>query len=718
MGCLASSLKTSHVLPTRTEKDKNEASIKTIRSVHNQVPSEIIPSTTRKPRRSDSVVYRVMPTEDELREKYILDQSLSNSCDSGELHFRILLDEPLAQELLENYTRKLQLFHHYSFWLDFQKYKELDDATDITILDLLQMKYDKAHKIYQRYIVPNPINCLEMLSSEEIKILTSSFKSLTSSITKLTINHPLVAGTMISKSSHTKHCVDSIDTHTVTGTPTNSLDPFRRNHHSRLNAPELSMIREISTDLESFHDDGHHTLRSNVSSPRRSPKPGSSPISTTVGSPQNANSKNTGLRIKSAKDIFTSSAVNEECAPEMSIIEEHLNFISNTFTSLQTKCFGLMYSEIYLATFLQQGRSLSVVQNKLKNQLEGEQKENPPRSASLDLTPTTDFLAVLDAIHQKYNHVSIDDFEYFKKLGEGGYGVVLHCRRKSTGKHYAMKVLLKVRLLRHHRRNPDKVYMEKDLLASLAHPFVINLAYAFQTTDYVMLVTELADAGDLDSVFMNDMDIPAQIDPTLITEPERDASEENMFYTILEKRVKFYMAETVLALGYLHSKGLIYRDLKPQNILLCSNGHIKLADLGGVMDNDGKWSEAEQLLLHPKQAELLPSALTSNSADRNNSKNREARMLMNRVLSRLSTISPPSQNKAPSEVNTDVKPKHRNSYLFFVNGNKSNKVSPSTAATSTKTRKSIIRNQPEKEQKASATSKPKRKRQSVMGTSG
>lgn len=54
-----------------------------------------------------------------------------------------------------------------------------------------------------------------------------------------------------------------------------------------------------------------------------------------------------------------------------------------------------------------------------------------------------------------------------------------------------------------------------------------------------------------------------------------------------ETRARFYAAEVVLALGHLHSMGLMYRDLKPNNILLDADGHIKLADLGGVVDQEG-----------------------------------------------------------------------------------------------------------------------------------
>ena len=66
-----------------------------------------------------------------------------------------------------------------------------------------------------------------------------------------------------------------------------------------------------------------------------------------------------------------------------------------------------------------------------------------------------------------------------------------------------------------------------------------------------------------------------------------------------ENRTKFYVAEVTLALGHLHSMGLMYRDLKPNNILLDGDGHVKLADLGGVVDQEGKTLGRRSELVHP-----------------------------------------------------------------------------------------------------------------------
>jgi serine/threonine protein kinase len=66
-----------------------------------------------------------------------------------------------------------------------------------------------------------------------------------------------------------------------------------------------------------------------------------------------------------------------------------------------------------------------------------------------------------------------------------------------------------------------------------------------------------------------------------------------------EPRARFYAAEVVLALAHLHSMGLMYRDLKPNNILLDADGHIKLADLGGVVDQEGRVLGKQSEIVHP-----------------------------------------------------------------------------------------------------------------------
>lgn len=182
----------------------------------------------------------------------------------------------------------------------------------------------------------------------------------------------------------------------------------------------------------------------------------------------------------------------------------------------------------------------------------------------LPFKQTDDYLLLTEQLQKRYNHVKLNDFEYFGKLGEGGFGFVVHCRKKSTGKHYAMKLQTKKGLLECFADDPWRADFEKQAFATCQHPFIVNLDYAFQTDSLAIMVLGLATAGDLQKALNKSPD-------------ER----------LNEDRVRFYVAEIVLALSYLHQMGLMYRDLKPNNVLLNEDGHIQLVDLGGVADEHG-----------------------------------------------------------------------------------------------------------------------------------
>ena len=87
------------------------------------------------------------------------------------------------------------------------------------------------------------------------------------------------------------------------------------------------------------------------------------------------------------------------------------------------------------------------------------------------------------------------------------------------------------------------------------HPFVVSLHYAFQSPERIFFVLDYANGGELFSHLMKKV-------------------------RFLEKETRFYAAELILALDHLHEMGFIYRDIKPENILLDSEGHVKITDFG------------------------------------------------------------------------------------------------------------------------------------------
>lgn len=158
--------------------------------------------------------------------------------------------------------------------------------------------------------------------------------------------------------------------------------------------------------------------------------------------------------------------------------------------------------------------------------------------------------------------VSLDDFALVKVIGKGSYGKVMLVSEKKSGTVYAMKMLRKDNIVK--RNQVEHTKAERHVLEMATHPFIVQLVYAFQTPKKLHFVLEFASGGEL---FFH-------------------LSRAGRFS---EGRCRFYAAELLTAIGYLHSMNIIYRDLKPENVLLDSEGHAKLTDFGlskeGIEDN-------------------------------------------------------------------------------------------------------------------------------------
>lgn len=153
------------------------------------------------------------------------------------------------------------------------------------------------------------------------------------------------------------------------------------------------------------------------------------------------------------------------------------------------------------------------------------------------------------------NNVRLEDFQKKALLGKGTFGKVFlaELRGDTSGKQWAIKAIRKDVLLDFKQVQNTK--LEKDILFSCDHPFLVGMEYLFQTPQRLYFVMPFVRGGELYKIFKAHKRLPEQV-------------------------VKFYSLQICLAIGYLHSKGIMHRDLKLENILLDESGYLKIIDYG------------------------------------------------------------------------------------------------------------------------------------------
>ncbi|CAK9787244.1 hypothetical protein CC85DRAFT_73077 [Cutaneotrichosporon oleaginosum] len=156
---------------------------------------------------------------------------------------------------------------------------------------------------------------------------------------------------------------------------------------------------------------------------------------------------------------------------------------------------------------------------------------------------------------QRKRKIGLDDFNFLAVLGKGNFGKVMLAEERMTSNLYAIKVLKKEFIIENDE--VESTQSEKRVFLAAAeerHPFLLGLHSCFQTETRVYFVMDYISGGDL------------------MLHIQRKQ------FTL--RQAKFYACEVLLALQYFHSKGIIYRDLKLDNILLTLDGHVKVADYG------------------------------------------------------------------------------------------------------------------------------------------
>ena len=152
-----------------------------------------------------------------------------------------------------------------------------------------------------------------------------------------------------------------------------------------------------------------------------------------------------------------------------------------------------------------------------------------------------------------FTEINLCDFDIKYMIGKGFYSKVFLVTKIDTNEPYAMKVIKKSQLK--NEESKTKIMTEKLIMRMCDSPFIAKLHYAFQTSTKFYFILDFVNGGELQSKLI----------------------EKNKFS---EELTKFYASEILMALKWLHAHNILYRDLKPKNILVDFEGHIKLIDFG------------------------------------------------------------------------------------------------------------------------------------------
>merc|ERR1719192_3238760 len=151
-------------------------------------------------------------------------------------------------------------------------------------------------------------------------------------------------------------------------------------------------------------------------------------------------------------------------------------------------------------------------------------------------------------LRERRKKMTVEDFKTVKVIGRGAFGEVRVVRKADDGKVFAMKTMRKKDMI--DKNQVAHIRAERNLLAAASNPWLVKLLYSFQDDTYLYLVMEYCAGGDLMTILMR------------------------------EDQTRFYISELAEAIHSVHMLKFVHRDLKPDNVLISNQGHIKLSDFG------------------------------------------------------------------------------------------------------------------------------------------
>ena len=162
---------------------------------------------------------------------------------------------------------------------------------------------------------------------------------------------------------------------------------------------------------------------------------------------------------------------------------------------------------------------------------------------------------------QKAESFSLEELDILKVVGTGTFARVCLCQDKQSNTHYALKILTMADVIK--LKQVEHVKNEKKILNEVRHPFIVPLLWSHKDSHCLYMLFPFIPGGELFSY---------------LRRMKRFSPESACFYA----------SEIVLALEYLHTLSIIYRDLKPENLLLDSEGHLVITDFGFAKKINGR----------------------------------------------------------------------------------------------------------------------------------
>ena len=151
-----------------------------------------------------------------------------------------------------------------------------------------------------------------------------------------------------------------------------------------------------------------------------------------------------------------------------------------------------------------------------------------------------------------------NNFKFLYVIGKGGFGRVWKIQSKKTKIKYALKEMSKLKII--DKKSEKSIKGEREFLSKLNHPFIVNMHYAFQDKDNLYLVMDLLKGGDL-------------------------RFHISRYRKFSEEQTRFFIANMVYALEYIHNNNVIHRDIKPENLVLDEKGYARITDFGIAKEN-------------------------------------------------------------------------------------------------------------------------------------